>query len=190
MSLAVLARAQQYSAMRHINQRRKDASGAPYINHPLDLVAILADEAEITDTVILAAAVLHDVIEDTGEWAARYQLAEDLVVLFGQDVVNVVWELTDDKCLDKAVRKQLQIDNAAKKSKRAKAASLADKTANIRDLLKSAPVGWSVERVDAYFVWAKAVVDNMRGDWPKLEALFDQAHQAYTERKSSGTAVL
>ncbi|VTU42626.1 MULTISPECIES: HD domain-containing protein [unclassified Variovorax] len=163
-------RAALFSAEKHRRQRRKDAQADPYINHPLALAAVLADEAGIDDGVILAAALLHDTLEDTDATEA------ELLELFGAEVLQVVLEMTDDKSLPKALRKQFQIDHAPHASRRAKAAKLADKICNLRDMAKSPPVGWPDERVAAYFAWAKAVVDGLRGEWPLLERLFDEAH--------------
>ena len=50
------------AAVAHQNQRRKNAAATPYINHPIEVMYILS-QAGITDSSILIAAVLHDVIE-------------------------------------------------------------------------------------------------------------------------------
>ena len=75
-------------------------------------------------------AALHDTIEDTRTTGA------ELEEQFGRAVRTVVEEMTDDKTLDKAVRKQLQIDHAAGLSARAKAIKLADKIAKLRDVTR------------------------------------------------------
>src|SRR5262245_31793202 len=54
-----------FAAEKHRMQRRKDAEASPYINHPIALAQVLCNEAGITDTVVLCAALLHDTIEDT-----------------------------------------------------------------------------------------------------------------------------
>ena len=51
---------------------------------------------------------------------------------FGEDVAELVEEVTDDKSLDKATRKRKQVESASKKSDRAKLIKLADKTSNLR----------------------------------------------------------
>lgn len=56
---------------------------------------------------------------------------------------NIVREVTDDKTLEKHVRKQLQIDNAANSTYKAKLVKLADKLDNLRDLQNTLPSGWS-----------------------------------------------
>ena len=53
-------RAAAFAAHKHRNQRRKDAAATPYINHPIDVAAILSGEAHIDDVHVLQAALLHD----------------------------------------------------------------------------------------------------------------------------------
>ena len=165
--LAALVQAVAFAADKHRNQRRKDAEASPYINHPIALANVLANEGGVQDVTVLCAAVLHDTIEDTETTAG------ELRALFGDQVAAVVLEVTDDKSLDKAQRKQLQIEHAAHCSPQAKLVKLADKICNLRDLLASPPADWSAERKQAYFDWAAAVVAGLRGVHPGLEAVFD-----------------
>ena len=159
-----------FAADKHRRQRRKDAEASPYINHPIALARVLTVEAGLTDPVLLAAAVLHDTLEDT---ETTY---EELRERFGATVASVVLEVTDDKTLDKADRKRLQIEHAAGISRRAKLVKLADKICNVRDVASSPPSGWPLERRREYFDWARAVVERMRGTQRKLEKLFDEAY--------------
>jgi GTP diphosphokinase / guanosine-3',5'-bis(diphosphate) 3'-diphosphatase len=163
-------RALVFAATKHRDQRRKDVTAAPYINHPIAVANVLANEAGITDPVVLSAALLHDTIEDTKTTAA------ELEEQFGQKVTSIVLEITDDKSLQKPIRKQLQIDNAARLSTEAKLVNLADKICNLRDTAVSPKVGWSVERTQAYFDWAAQVIAGVRGINPTLEALFDEVY--------------
>jgi guanosine-3',5'-bis(diphosphate) 3'-pyrophosphohydrolase len=63
--LAALVQAVAFAADKHRNQRRKDAEASPYINHPIALANVLANEGGVQDVTVLCAAVLHDTIEDT-----------------------------------------------------------------------------------------------------------------------------
>lgn len=173
-----------FAAEKHRNQRRKDAEASPYINHPIALARVLAIEGGVTDAIALAAAVLHDTIEDT------QTKVEELRERFGGEITAVVQEVTDDKALDKAERKRLQVEHAPHLSSRAKLVKLADKICNVRDVASTPPAGWPLERRQEYFDWAKQVVDGMRGIHPALEAVFDQAYRARplgTGGASSGT---
>ncbi len=160
-----------FAAEKHRHQRRKDVDASPYINHPIALAEILANEAGVEDEKVLQAAILHDTIEDTET------TAQELAEHFGDDVAAIVLEVTDDKSLSKAERKRLQIEHAATISRRAKLVKLADKIANLRDIATSPPAGWSVQRQREYFAWAKAVVDGLRGTHPTLERIFEEAHR-------------
>jgi guanosine-3',5'-bis(diphosphate) 3'-pyrophosphohydrolase len=168
--LALVLRASAFAAHKHRNQRRKDVDASPYINHPLTLANVLANEGGVADAVTLCAALLHDTVEDTDT------TAEELQREFGSEICGVVLEVTDDRTLAKADRKRLQIEHAAVISDRAKLVKLADKISNLRDVATSPPAGWPLERRREYFDWAKAVVDRLRCVHPGLEAAFDQAY--------------
>ena len=170
--LALVMDAASFAADRHRTQRRKDAEASPYINHPLALASLLAGEGGIADPVVLAAALLHDTVEDTET------TLEELEQRFGAEVAATVAEVTNDESLPKAEQKRLQVAKAASKSKAAKLVKLADKISNLRDVATSPPAGWPLERRREYFDWAKAVVDRLRGVHPGLEAVFDSAYAA------------
>ena len=171
-ALKSLIDAVSFAAQKHRDQRRKDHHSSPYINHPIALAHVLAFEANVTDQVVLVAAVLHDTIEDTGVVAA--ELAER----FGAEVARVVEEVTDDKLLSPERRKLLQIEHARHLSNRARLIKLADKICNLRDVAHNPPKDWSLERRRGYFDWARSVIDGLRGPHPGLEALFDAAFAA------------
>jgi guanosine-3',5'-bis(diphosphate) 3'-pyrophosphohydrolase len=160
-----------FAADKHRNQRRKDADASPYINHPIALADVLANEAGIEDERVLVAAILHDTIEDTEA------TEQELVRNFGQEVADIVLEVTDDKSLPKAERKRLQIEHAPTLSRRAKLVKISDKITNLRDVASSPPATWALERKREYFDWAKAVVDGVRGVHPELERIFDEAYR-------------
>jgi len=165
--LGTFVKAVAFAAEKHRNQRRKDADASPYINHPIALANVLANEGGVSDETVLCAAVLHDTIEDTET------TENELTTTFGSHVSSVVLEVTDDKSLEKHVRKQRQIEHAPHISTEAKLVKLADKICNLRDILASPPANWSTERKQAYFDWASKVVAGVRGVHPNLEAVFD-----------------
>jgi guanosine-3',5'-bis(diphosphate) 3'-pyrophosphohydrolase len=170
MELALLFRALAFAAHKHRDQRRKDPDASPYINHPIALARLLSVEVGMGDAALLAAAVLHDTLEDT---ETTY---EELKERFGARVASVVLEVTDDKTLPKKERKRLQIEHAAHISRRAKLVKLADKICNVRDVAANPPQSWPLRRRREYFDWAKRVVRRMRGTHARLERLFDEAY--------------
>jgi guanosine-3',5'-bis(diphosphate) 3'-pyrophosphohydrolase len=157
------------AAAKHRDQRRKDLPKSPYINHPI-AVARLLWECGVHDETPVLAGVLHDTIEDTAT------TRDELAALFGDEVANVVAEVTDDKSLPKARRKELQVEHAPHMSRAAKLVKLADKTCNVRDIIDSPPADWPLERKQQYLAWAKQVVDGLRDASPELAARFDEQH--------------
>jgi hypothetical protein len=124
--LVKLARAADYAARQHIAQRRKGERAEPYVNHLIEVAALLAEATAGEDVVLLMGGLLHDTLEDTD---STY---EDLEQRFGPEVAALVAEVTDDKSLPKEERKRLQIAKTPGKSRRAKLLKLADKTSNLR----------------------------------------------------------
>lgn len=170
-----LLKAIDFAARKHRDQRRKDAAASPYINHPIALANVLANEAGIEDERVLIAAILHDTVEDTDT------SEQELIREFGKEIAGLVLEVTDDKSLPKAERKRLQVEHAGTISRRAKLVKLADKICNLRDIANCPPTGWSLARRQQYFDWAKAVIDGLRGVHPALEHVFDIAYEARPE---------
>jgi (p)ppGpp synthase/HD superfamily hydrolase len=167
--ITLIARAADFAAQRHVEQRRKGAAREPYINHLAEVAALLADATDGNDPVLVAAGYLHDTLEDT---ETSY---EELATLFGADVADLVAEVTDDKSLPKAERKRQQVETAADKSARARLLKIADKTSNLRALTASPPADWDRERIAEYPEWAAQVVDRCRGLNRRLEQQFDAA---------------
>lgn len=168
----LILRAASFAARKHSKQRRKDVEASPYINHPLQLACVLADEGGVTDSATLCAALLHDTIEDTDT------SAEELEREFGAEIRALVQEVTDDKSLHKDERKRAQVEHAAHISDKAKRVKLADKICNLRDVASTPPADWSLDRRREYFDWAKSVIDQLRGIDARLERVFDEAYSA------------
>lgn len=98
-NMNLLLSAATFAAHKHRAQRRKDADATPYINHPLAVAAVLAEEGGVRDPELLAAALLHDTLEDTET------SCEELRGRFGERIADVVAEVTDTKCVGKRTRK-------------------------------------------------------------------------------------
>jgi (p)ppGpp synthase/HD superfamily hydrolase len=165
---ALLLSAIEFASRKHSTQRRKNVDASPYINHPIAVTHMLAETGRITDVVTLMGAVLHDTIEDTET------TPDELEEQFGRTVREIVEEMTDDKKLDKDLRKQLQIDHAPHQSARAKAIKLADKIANVADVTDCPPANWSRGRRIEYLDWTEKVVAGCRGTNEALEKLYDE----------------
>jgi guanosine-3',5'-bis(diphosphate) 3'-pyrophosphohydrolase len=160
-------RAVAFAAEKHSEQRRKGAGRRPYVNHPIEVTQVLWNVGGVRDAATLIAALLHDTLEDTDATAGEIEAQ------FGAEVLALVQEVSDDKSLPKATRKQLQIDHASALSRAAKLIKLADKIQNVYDLGHAPPADWSQHRLRAYVDWADEVVDELRGTDETLEALYD-----------------
>lgn len=169
--LELVLRAARFAAHHHRNQRRKGEEGEPYLNHLIEVAHLLTEATNGGDPPLVAAAMLHDVVEDQEVSHA------DLVAEFGDEVASLVAEVTDDKSLEKAVRKRLQVEETPHKSVRARMLKLADKTSNLRAIVASPPAGWSRRRKVEYFEWAEQVAAGCRGTNDRLEGWFDEAHR-------------
>ena len=101
---ALLNRAYVYAMKAHGEQRR--ASGDPYFSHPIEVAAILTDLK--LDDATIAAALLHDTIEDTETTRA------EIDSLFGHDIGTLVEGLTKLKRLDLVTKEAKQAENLRK----------------------------------------------------------------------------
>lgn len=165
--LHALLEAIAFAAEKHRHQRRKDPEASPYINHPIEVARLLVDVGEVTDLTTLQAAILHDTIEDTET------TLDELEERFGPDVRALVEEMTDEKTLPKALRKDLQVKHAYLLSSEAKMIKIADKIANVYDVAFRSPAEWPAELCVEYLDWTKKVVAGCRGVSPALEDHYD-----------------
>ncbi len=170
-SVELFAKGLEFAARKHVNQRRKGELQEPYINHLSEVTHLLSGATGGHDTVLVLGGLLHDTLEDTDTTYSELKRE------FGEKVAALVREVSDDKTLPKAKRKLLQVENAPKKSKRAKMLKMADKISNLQSILNSPPTGWSDQRKREYFEWSKAVVAGCRGVNEQLEKEFDRAYR-------------
>ncbi|MFC4671390.1 HD domain-containing protein [Seohaeicola nanhaiensis] len=141
--------AETFARSAHAGQFRKGAARLPYDTHLAEVADFVTRHGG--DPAAVAAAWLHDTVEDTEVSFA------DLEAKFGAEVTGLVRELTDDKALAKAERKRMQVVHAPGKSPKAALVKLGDKTSNVRSLRLNPP-GWPPERIAAYVAWAAQVV--------------------------------
>ena len=165
-----------FAAERHRHQRRKGPEASPYVNHVIEVAAVLATTGGVRDEVLLLAALLHDTVEDTET------TAEELTERFADRVAALVAELTDDKSLPKAERKRLQVEHAPHASADAKLLKLADKICNVEELGSAPPADWPPEQGMDYLVWAEEVVAALGPVHAGMETRFRAAVARARER--------
>ncbi len=164
--LHLLFRALNYAAKQHQTQKRKGNDSVPYINHPIKVTSIITQFIPNASDELMAAAVLHDVVEDSDA------TIDDIHTLFGATIASIVQEVTDDKSLPKAQSKQKQIENAPRLSHNAKLIRISDKIANVRDICGENIPDWDYKTKIAYLNWAEEVVMAMGKFHDELEFTF------------------
>lgn len=164
-----------FAAEKHAHQKRKGEKAEPYFNHLLEVAELIAASGPDLDVELIMAAFLHDTVEDTGV------TLQELEQRFGKDVASLVAEVTDDKSLPKETRKQLQVQSTSEKSSRAQTLKLADKISNLRAVISSPPVGWSLERKREYFEWARQVISGIASPNKYLKSEFDKAYRSISK---------
>ncbi len=183
----LITHALRFAAERHSGQRRKGQAKEPYVNHLAEVAELVANATGGRDANLIAAALLHDTIEDTET------SSDELVATFNNEIAQLVADVTDDKSLPKQDRKHLQVVNSKAQNMRVKLLKLADKTSNLRSLANSPPENWNTEQKQAYIDWAIKVAAGLKGVNPWLEERFDEAlrraQQALQQTLNPGTRV-
>lgn len=150
-----------FASQWHKGQHRKGLHREDFILHPLRVAETLLRH-QIDDDILISAALLHDVLEDT---PCPWDLIRET---FGEAVLGVVLEVTDDKHLLKSERKQHQVERAELLSPKAGLIRLADKIDNVQSLLVDPPSSWGWPRQRAYVAWARRVVNRISSPPPDL----------------------
>jgi (p)ppGpp synthase/HD superfamily hydrolase len=94
-----ILRAFQYAAVKHRDQTLADGQ-TPYFSHVARVTFILRDLFEIDDQEAIIAAILHDIVEDTGT------SLDEIAQFFGRTIANYVGILTKDDALPKRSRER------------------------------------------------------------------------------------
>lgn len=151
-------RAIQFAKNAHEGQVRKNSAVQPYIVHPIGVMARLAEAGFQDSPDLQAAAVLHDVLEDTPVTYAEVKQK------FGNFVANVVRDVTNDPSLSQVAQKRKQVRKARSwvDNPAPRLIKLADKMDNCEDLLKDPPRKWSQERIRGYRVWSTWIIMNLK----------------------------
>lgn len=123
---SLIERAMALAVRAHEGQMRKEAA-VPYIVHPVSVALILARYG-FSDTVI-AAALVHDVVEDTS--VSEEELRREL----GDGVADLVVPVTHDSTLPWEEKKRAYIEAVRNASMDVKAISIADKITNAESLI-------------------------------------------------------
>ncbi len=119
----MIKEAAEFAAKAHEGAVRK-GSQIPYITHPLETAVIVSLMTK--DEEVIAAALLHDVIEDAGI------KKEEIEARFGSRVADLVSEETEDKSLGWLERKTITLRKLETAGTEARILTLGDKLSNLR----------------------------------------------------------
>ena len=173
---SLIEKALVFATEKHKNHTRQDKEKSPYIVHPIAVRHILSDVGGVENAEVLAAALLHDTLEDTST------TREELIENFGQTVCSLVEEVSDDKTLPRQTRKDLQIQHAPQLSEGAVLIKLGDKISNVTDITHTPPTNWDRSRCLEYFDWAERVINNCPKVNTSLEKYFKYSIQKGREK--------
>lgn len=123
----LVERAKEIATKAHEGQVRK-TDGSPYINHPVAVAALV--KAHGYPEVVIAAALVHDVIEDTNMTETR--LREEL----GDKVVDIVTAVSENKNLEWEDRKEQYVESVVSAGESVWAVSIADKIHNAESIIE------------------------------------------------------
>lgn len=141
----------------------------PYFNH-VEEVANLIKKYYPDNIEMQCAAYLHDTLEDTNTSVS------ELINKFGENITNIVKEVTDDPELSKKEQKQNQLETMPIKSFEAQAVKKADKISNTKSLLTNPP-NWNKSSILGYAKSNKNIVYSTIGMHPGLEDEFIKIYE-------------
>jgi guanosine-3',5'-bis(diphosphate) 3'-pyrophosphohydrolase len=156
-----------FAALAFAAQRHRDAPrpGAdPCLAHPIAVAETIVSIGGVTDAVVLCAALLHDVINNT---ETPPQL---LIDRFGREIADVVLDISDDMSLPEPQRRRVQIAYAPNLSGRARLVRLADMLCRLQSL---AALPRAEREAETAFV--AQMVGGLSGMNAALEAAADKA---------------
>ena len=159
----LVLKAYKYAGLKHVNDFRADGI-TPYINHPM-MVALTVDCAPMATAEMVAAAILHDVVEDTDT------TIEEIELFFGREVAGYVKEVTYPAYIPN--RREYIIDHVKFLSDGARLIKLADITCNLLDLSES---GWSDEKKELYRDYLIRMRFALAGTDGWMEEMFDATY--------------
>jgi (p)ppGpp synthase/HD superfamily hydrolase len=185
--LDLVHRSLRYAAIAHRTQVRK-GSDTPYISHPVAVAMILQRYG--FDESVLAAAILHDVVEDTPVTLAEVEKE------FGPHIAELVHWVSEPKRdesgqeLPWAYRKQYKFEQLQKAPVKARAIALADKLHNLYSVLDDERAGrnvWSRFKASKsdWLANATRVVESCTGDDLRLQQMGELCRMILKELTST-----
>ncbi len=172
-AIDLISRALRLAMESHSGQFRSEPGGkVPYIVHPFRVAELVRRAVGDEDPELIAAALLHDVIEDSG---ARF---DEVARACGPRVAQIVAELTNDSRLPQAERKQDMLARLAHASVEAKTIKLADRIDNLRHI-----AAWAnPQRRERFVRESWQMLDLLRGTCAELEEQLEEMLRSVEQR--------
>jgi len=181
--LTRIVAAMDLAARLHTGQTRKGPRQEPYLNHVVEVAHMLAEATDGQDPVLIIGGLLHDGLEDGPESPEeRAVLERQIESDFGAEALSLIREVTDPESANEAERWQNQIDSAPHKSDRGKLLKIADKTSNLREIVRDPLPHWDRAHRLAYCEWGRDVVAGCRGLNETLENWFDKIFEEAVQK--------
>lgn len=125
----LVTQAKIIATQKHVLDNHQLYGFVPYTHHLFDVVDVL-DDFGFFDEIIQAAAILHDIIEDT-RGKPNEMKKRDVEEMFGDKVADLVWAVTSEEGPNRKVRNALTYPKIRAAGVRATALKLADRIANV-----------------------------------------------------------
>jgi len=168
-SLALVEKAQKLAYERHKNQKRKDGV-TPFSDH-LEGVVNRLKNLGVSDTNVLSAAWLHDILESTDT------SFDEINDIFGNTISVLVLSLSKDLNISKKERELQYIQQLKDSAIQAKIIKFCDISANLKDIA-NAPISKTqknkqVKKLFRYLRIIKKGLSENRSNYPKIQELVD-----------------
>lgn len=173
----LIAQAKALATERHAHLHLYNAARSPAILHIAEVAHLVEQNGGTED--MIAAAWLHDIVEDTGV------TIKEIEEQFGPSIAALVDGLTDPDhfaALPLVERKRLQAERLKEKSDDIKRIKICDQLSNTLRVLKDPPTDWDDETKLNYIIGAKAVADICRGLCPEIDTKIQKAHDTAIKR--------
>src|SRR5690554_222417 len=167
----IVERARELANTKHVSMHLGDTGRSPMLEHVSEVAAFVEEQGGSNE--MIAAAWLHDIVEDTDV------TLEQVEEWFGPRVRDLVDGLTDPDDfagLPLETRKQLQADRIRSLSDDVKRVKLCDQLSNVERVMRRPPMEWSEETQFTYIEGARKIACECRGSWPELDERFDAAY--------------
>lgn len=173
--MRLILEAKAFAADKHKDMFRPNRAKQPIVEHLEEVAMLVKGDGGSPEEI--AAAWLHDVVEDT---------PVNLAIIherFGAKVAEIVDGLTDPdhfEPLPLKERKALQAERLQAKSDQVKRVKLCDQISNVKSVLYDPPLDWSDEKSLHYVKGANEIAKVCFGLSPKLDQAFVELYRAAT----------